>query len=83
MDQPGHRPLPAASAQRRSNRPHGKCQATARESAQAEIQATGIPPQHDLESAVVAALPPGAYTVIVAGNGGGAGIGLVEAYRLQ
>jgi plastocyanin len=54
-----------------------------RDSQQAEIQATGIPPQHDVESAVVATLPPGAYTAIVAGNGGGTGIGLVEAYRLQ
>ena len=32
---------------------------------EAEIQATGIPPTNDLESAIVATLAPGAYTAIV------------------
>ncbi len=41
-----------------------------RTSQQAEIQATGIPPQDDLD------------TAIVAGKNGGTGVGLVEVYRL-
>lgn len=53
-----------------------------RDSQEAEIQATGIPPQNNLESAVVATLPPGAYTAVVAGNGDGTGVGLVEVYQL-
>jgi sugar lactone lactonase YvrE len=49
----------------------------------AEIEATRIAPSNDLESAIVASLPPGNYTAIVAGKGGGTGIGLVEIYNLQ
>jgi hypothetical protein len=47
-----------------------------------EIQATGIPPANDLESAIVATLVPGAYTAIVSGNGGNSGVGLIEVYDL-
>jgi plastocyanin len=54
-----------------------------KESQQTEIQATGIPPQNDLESAITATLPPGAFTAIVAGKDGAVGVGLVEVYRLQ
>ena len=50
---------------------------------QAEIEATGIPPSDDLESAIVATLDPGAYTAIVRGVGGTTGVGLVEAYDLD
>ena len=50
---------------------------------QAEIQATGVPPKNALESAIVATLSPGGYTAIVAGKSGGTGVGLVEVYRLQ
>jgi hypothetical protein len=50
---------------------------------EAEIQATGIPPTNDLESALIAELPPGNYTAIVAGKNGSVGVGLVEAYALQ
>lgn len=50
---------------------------------QAEIQATDIPPSDDLESAIVRSLPPGAYTAIVRGKNNGTGIGLVEVYNLQ
>jgi hypothetical protein len=46
------------------------------------IIASGIPPQNDLESAIVTTLPPGAYTAIVAGKDGGAGVALVEVYQL-
>jgi plastocyanin len=49
---------------------------------QTEIEATGIPPQNDLESAIVATLTPGNYTAIVAGKNGLTGVGLVEVYRL-
>ena len=35
----------------------------------AEIEATGIPPTDDLESAIAATLAPGSYTAIVTGNG--------------
>lgn len=49
----------------------------------ADIQATGIPPTDDLESAIVATLPAGNYTAIVAGKGGTTGVALVEVYNLQ
>lgn len=54
-----------------------------KDSQQAEIQATTIPPTNDLESAIVAPLPPGVFTAIVAGKNGASGVGLVEVYRLQ
>ena len=54
-----------------------------RDTQESEIQATGIPPGNDLESAIVATLPAGAYTAIVRGKDGGTGVGLVEAYDLD
>jgi hypothetical protein len=54
-----------------------------RDTQEAEIQATGIPPTNNLESAIVATLFPGAYTAIVRGNGNTAGIALVEVYDLN
>jgi hypothetical protein len=48
-----------------------------------EIQATGIPPTDDLESAIMATLSPGAYTAIVRGNGNTSGVALVEVYDLN
>jgi len=53
-----------------------------RDTQEVEIQATGIPPTNNLESAIVATLAPGAYTAIVKGNGAGAGVALVEVYDL-
>ncbi|MBA3650959.1 MAG: hypothetical protein H0W66_05645, partial [Chthoniobacterales bacterium] len=47
---------------------------------QAEIEATGLAPSDDLESAIVATLEPGAYTAIVSGKDNTTGIALVEAY---
>jgi len=44
---------------------------------------TGIPPQDDLESALIAPLAPGQYTAQLAGKDGGTGNGLVEVYDLQ
>ena len=49
----------------------------------AEIEATGIPPTNDLESAIAATLFPGAYTAIVTGNGNTSGVALVEVYDLD
>jgi plastocyanin len=49
---------------------------------QTDIEATGLPPSNDLESAVFETLAPGAYTAIVAGKDGLTGVALVEVYRL-
>ncbi len=53
------------------------------QSQEAAMRATTIPPSNDLESAILATLPPGNYTAIVAGKNGGTGVGLVEVYNLQ
>jgi hypothetical protein len=39
-------------------------------------------PPNDLEAAILITVPPGNYTAILEGNGGGTGIGLVEVYKL-
>lgn len=49
---------------------------------QTEIEATGLQPPDELESAILGTLSPGAYTAIVAGQGDLTGVGLVEIYRL-
>jgi hypothetical protein len=49
---------------------------------QTEIEATGVPPRSDRESAIVATLAPAPYTAILAGKNGGIGVGLVEVYQL-
>ena len=54
-----------------------------KENQQAEIEATTIPPQNELESAIVDTLPPAPYTAVVRGFGGGTGIAVVEVYALQ
>ena len=51
-----------------------------KETQQAAIEASGIPPRDERESAIVTALAPGAYTVVVRGKGGAEGVGLVELY---
>jgi Beta-propeller repeat len=48
----------------------------------AEVEATGIPPANDLESAIVRTLSPGAYTAVLRGQNNGIGIGVVEIYDL-
>ena len=50
---------------------------------QAEVEATGIPPTNDLESAIVTTLTPGAYTAILQGKNNGTGVGVVEVYDLN
>jgi hypothetical protein len=54
-----------------------------RDTQEAEIVATGLPPSDNLESAIAATLAPGAYTTIVRGNGNTSGVGLVEIYDLD
>jgi hypothetical protein len=54
-----------------------------RDTQETEIQATGIPPTDDLESAIVATLDPGSYTAIVKGKNNTTGVGLVEIYDLD
>jgi hypothetical protein len=49
---------------------------------QAEIQATGIPPTDDRESALLRVVPAGNYTAIVRGQGDTTGVAVVEAYTL-
>jgi hypothetical protein len=49
----------------------------------AELQALNLAPQNPAEAAIVAMLPPGTYTVVAAGQGGGMGIGLIEIYGTQ
>ena len=49
----------------------------------AQLEALGIAPSHPNESAFIATLPPGLYTAVVAGQGGGTGIGLIEVYAIQ
>ncbi|MEY2490212.1 MAG: hypothetical protein QOC70_2154 [Verrucomicrobiota bacterium] len=54
-----------------------------RETQEAEIISSGLAPQNNLESALIATLQPGAYTAIVSGQGGASGVGLVEVYDLD
>src|SRR5947207_2954802 len=54
-----------------------------KDSQQAEIEATGLEPTNDLESAIVQALEPGNYTAILSGRNSTSGIGLVEVYDLS
>lgn len=51
------------------------------ESQETEIRDTSLAPSNDLESAMIAMLEPGNYTVVVRGKNGGTGIGLVEVYN--
>jgi sugar lactone lactonase YvrE len=50
---------------------------------QSAIEATGLAPGDDAESAVVLTLSSGNYTAIVRGKNGSAGVALVEVYNLQ
>ena len=47
-----------------------------------EIEATGLAPTDDRESAIVMVLPSGGYTTIVRGLDNSVGVGLVEAYNV-
>jgi hypothetical protein len=48
----------------------------------AQLRASGVPPTNNLEAAIAASLPPGAYTAVVAGKNNGTGVALVEVYNL-
>jgi hypothetical protein len=50
---------------------------------EALIIATGIPPNNNLESAIVATLNPGPYTAVVRGKDNSMGVALVEVYDLS
>ena len=52
---------------------------------QTEIEATGVAPTNDLESAIVANLPANnsGYTAILRGKDNATGVGIVEAYDLD
>lgn len=54
-----------------------------KDSQQSDIQATGLPPSDDRESAIVKQLNTGAYTAVLRGINDSSGIGLVEAYDLN
>jgi hypothetical protein len=56
-----------------------------KETQQAEIEAIGLAPSVDSESAIVASLPANGaiYTVVLRGAGDSTGIGVVEAYDLD
>src|SRR2546421_8365212 len=47
----------------------------------ADIEATGIPPNNDLESAILRVVSPAGYTAILRGKSG-TGIALVEIYNI-
>ena len=54
-----------------------------KETQQAEIEVTTIPPSNEFESASVTLLSPAAYTAAVSGVNETAGVALVEAYTLE
>jgi pectin methylesterase-like acyl-CoA thioesterase len=47
------------------------------------IVASGLPPSHDKEAAIIATLNPGSYTAVLRGTGDAVGNALVEVFRLQ
>jgi hypothetical protein len=46
------------------------------------LAASGFQPNHPLEPAIIATLPPGAYTAIVRGVGGGTGVAVVGVFAV-
>ena len=54
-----------------------------RETQEAEIIGTTVPPTNDNEAAIVATLVPGNYTAVVRGKDDTVGVALVEGYNLQ
>jgi FAD/FMN-containing dehydrogenase len=47
------------------------------------IEQTGAAPADSSEAAILADLPPGAYTAVVAGKNGATGVSIVEVYNLR
>ena len=54
-----------------------------RDTQEAGLKATTIPPINDYDSAIVKSLKPGAYTAVLAGKGVTTGVALVEIYDLD
>jgi len=54
-----------------------------RDTQEAAIQATGIPPSDDHESAILTTLTPASYTAILRGANETSGVALVEVYSLN
>jgi hypothetical protein len=54
-----------------------------RESQQAEIQATGLAPGDDRESAILTTLIQGNWTAMMRGKNNTTGVGLIEVYRIM
>lgn len=54
-----------------------------RDDQETTIEATGLAPMNDLESAIDATLTPGAYTAIIRGKANTSGIALVEVYDIN
>src|SRR2546423_3636291 len=54
-----------------------------RTSQEAQIQATGLAPTDDRESAIDATLAPGAYTAVLSGKNNTSGVAVVEVYDLD
>jgi hypothetical protein len=48
----------------------------------AGLTAAGLAPPGNLDAAILATLPPGLYTALLAGRNNGTGVGLVEVYDL-
>lgn len=53
-----------------------------KDSQEEETEGTGIPPNNDKESALLATLAPGNYTAVVRGENNASGVALVEMYNL-
>ena len=53
-----------------------------RDAANAGLIDPSLQPSNSAESAILTALPPGAYTAIVRGKGDATGVALVEVYAL-
>jgi PKD domain-containing protein/fibronectin type III domain protein len=49
---------------------------------QQNVEATGLAPTNDRESAIVIVLDPGAYTVVMRGKNNSSGVGVVEMYDI-
>jgi Calx-beta domain/FG-GAP-like repeat len=61
----------------------GQIAATGLDPCRANPGQSTSPPSCAQESAILITLPPGAYTAIVSGVGGGTGVGLMEAFRID
>jgi hypothetical protein len=48
-----------------------------------QLQAAGFAPANPLESGLYVTLPPGAYTAIVQGAGGGTGVAVIGVYKVN